>query len=432
MVAVVLAPTPHRHACLADWLAWQERLHGREIELGLERCRTVASRLGLGPPAYTVVSVAGTNGKGSSVAMLSAILRASGYRIGTYTSPHLLRYNERIRIGDAPVCDEAICDAFQRIDDARGDVTLTFFEFGTLAALDLFSRAQIEIAVLEVGLGGRLDAVNLVDADVALVTAIDLDHLEWLGHDRESIAREKAGIFRAGRPAVCSDPRPPRAIAEAAAEVGAELYQLGRDFDYRAGQADWIWESRRSAPVRLPRPRLAGDFQFENAAGVMMVLEALACRHPTAVAARDAGLREVRLSGRFEVLPGEPEVVLDVAHNPHAASSLARTLASSEPRDHTHVIVGMLKDKDFRGVLSALSGVADSWHVVDLPSSRAASAAQLEGALRELGVPAPIRRYRTPASAHERVVRAVAGARDRILVYGSFLTVAGVLHGLRR
>jgi len=417
----------HVGTSLPDWLSWQESLHGRSMELGLDRCRIVAARLGLEQPRYTVVSIAGTNGKGSSVAMLDAVLRAAGYRVGTYTSPHLLRYNERIRINDDAVDDASLCDAFQRIEDARGDITLTYFEFGTLAALDLFSRGDLDIGLLEVGLGGRLDAVNLVDADIALITTIGLDHVEWLGSDRNAIGREKAGIFRSGQTAICSDPCPPSSISQTAKAQCVKLYQLGRDFDCEPSETGWVWSRGRGQRIELKRPNLVGRHQIQNAAGVAMVISALDVRHPVARGALDAGLSSVELAGRFQVIPGEPELVLDVAHNAQAAKCLARNLADYPSRGRTHVIVGMLNDKDFNSVLNELASVADSWHLVNLNSDRAASASRLHRALEDIEARTPVRRYPDPGTAYDWVRRVVAGERDRILVYGSFLTVSEVV-----
>ncbi len=408
---------------LQEWLAWQETLHVREIDLGLERVRAVAERMDLHRPSCTVVSVAGTNGKGSSVAMLSACLRAAGYRVGTYTSPHLLRYNERIRLDHRPVDDARLCRAFERIDCARAEIPLTYFEFGTLAALDVFAEARPDVVVLEVGLGGRLDAVNLVDADVALVTAVDIDHVEWLGPDRESIAREKAGIFRRGRPAVCADPLPPRAVAAEAARCGARLVQLGRDFAATCRTGDWDFVHGSATEAALPRPRLTGDFQVCNAAGVLMVLQALAARHPVPRTALERGLSEVELYGRFQVVPGAVEVVLDVAHNPQAAASLADNLRARPPVPRTHAVAGMLRDKDSVGVLSRLAPLVDHWHIGGLPGPRGAPVQVLEGALGALAV-------RAPVAVHDTVEQALASAQlaarpgERVLVFGSFLTVA--------
>lgn len=419
------AATP-RFGRLQDWLLWQESLHVREIELGLDRVRAVAERMGLGRTPYATVSVAGTNGKGSSVAMLDAILSAAGYRVGRYTSPHLVRYNERIRLAGEPAPDAQICEAFERIDRARRDISLTYFEFGTLAALDIFARSDIDVAVLEVGMGGRLDAVNLVDADVALVATVDIDHVEWLGPDREAIGREKAGIFRAQRPAICSDPQPPASLCQHAEQLGARLHRLGRDYGYQAAGQIWAWWSHAQRCEGLPRPKLIGDFQYQNAAGVLMAIEALAPRCPVPRSAIERGLREVTLAGRFQVFSGEVTWILDVAHNPQSAHVLAETLRAHPASGRTHFLVGMLRDKDIGGVFREVRGVADAWHLASLATARrGASAEQLAEHLRGIGVAAPVRLHEN-VEAGFRALRAEASAGERVLVFGSFLTVAAV------
>lgn len=417
-------PRSHaRFGCLAEWLAWQEKLHVKEIDLGLSRCRRVAARLAIGKPNYLVISVAGTNGKGSSVEMLGSILTAAGYRVALYTSPHLLRYNERVRIAGKPVDDATLCDAFERVDAARGTTSLTYFEFGTLAALDIFQRSGIDVAVLEVGLGGRLDAVNMVNADVALITSIDIDHIDWLGASRESIGREKAGICRAERPLVVSDPDTPRSVLTHAEDVGAEAKLLGRDFQYQAGMDSWSWRSSAAEFTALPKPALQGDFQVQNAAGVLMVLTALADRLSVDQAAIAAGLCNIKLPGRLQVLPGPVTCLLDVAHNPESARELATWLAAHPISGRQHFVVGMLKDKDSRTVFAALQPLADAWYLATLGSPRGADAQTLAGAL-----PAGIEAQCFVSVAEAlRSARQNATAGDRIVVTGSFLTVADAL-----
>ncbi len=382
--------------------------------------------MGLRTPPYCVVSVGGTNGKGSSVAMLDAILRAAGYRVGTYTSPHLRRYNERVRLAGVPVEDGRLCEAFERVDRARGLTSLTYFEFGTLAALDIFQRSDLEVGVLEVGLGGRLDAVNLVDADAALITAIGIDHVEWLGAEREDIAREKAGILRAGRPAICSDPDVPVAIVEQARRLGAPLYCPGGEYRYTMDGHHWSWAYGARSLERLPRPALLGEYQVQNAAGVLMVLEVLAGRLPVTEQAIRHGLVDLRLCGRFQVVPGAVEQILDVAHNPQAAGVLAAALRQRPVRGATHAVIGMLKDKDCRGVLAALRGLVDAWYFVDLPGSRGATGRYLAEELSAMGIVAPASDYRDIGAALE-AARSRTRPGDRILITGSFLTVAGAL-----
>lgn len=428
MSTASIAAASHRprFSRLADWLAWQESSHGTEIELGLERCRAVYEHMGLGKPPYLVISVAGTNGKGSSVALLDAILSAAGCRVGRYTSPHLLRYNERIQIAGVPAGDEEICAAFDFVDRHRGGVSLTYFEFGTLAAFYIFNRAAIDIAVLEVGLGGRLDAVNILDADVALVATIDIDHVEWLGPDRESIGREKAGIFRAGRPAVCSDPDPPASLVQYAGQIGAPLSLCGRDYGWGKTAAGWTWWGRDQRLVDLPPPRLHGEFQLQNAAGVLAALEALRDRRPVSRAAIEQGLRHVSLDGRFQVFHGPVTWILDVAHNPQSVRVLADTLALHPCAGRTNFLVGMLRDKDIRGMFQIMAGRAAHWHLLTLPGRRGTTAGYLyEQWLAAGGGNAAVSLYDDVEAAY-MWVRQLASPGDRVLVFGSFLTVAGV------
>ena len=310
---------------LADWLRWQESLHPSAIDLGLERPRSVWTRLGSGR-APVVITVGGTNGKGSCVAFLEAILRHAGYRAGCYTSPHLVRYNERIAIDGEPVSDEVLMSAFQRVEETRGDTRLTYFEFGTLAALDIFARSRLDVAVLEVGLGGRLDAVNIIDADVSVITPVGVDHVEWLGTDRESVGREKAGIFRRGRPAVVADPDPPASVLNAADALDCPLWIAGRDYRFDAGPNDWTWHGPDVVRRGLPVPVMRGRHQLSNAAAAIAVLQRAAGRLPVDQRAIRTGLLNARVQGRFQVLEGKPSVVLDVAHNPDAAAVLADNL----------------------------------------------------------------------------------------------------------
>ncbi|QKT04600.1 bifunctional tetrahydrofolate synthase/dihydrofolate synthase [Ectothiorhodospiraceae bacterium 2226] len=424
-----------RFTSLAAWLAWQETLHPKSIDLGLARVAEVYARLAAaapGGPARTVISVGGTNGKGSCVAMLASILRAGGYRVGTYTSPHLLRYNERVRIGDEPAGDAGLCEAFARIDAARGDISLSYFEFGTLAALDLFARADLDVAVLEVGMGGRLDAVNVVDADAALVASVDLDHMDWLGADREAIAYEKAGIFRAGRPAVFGEADVPRSLMAHADAVGAELRCLGLDYRYTPDAGGWTWESggegdaprRRSA---LPAPSLRGAHQLQNAAAVVTVLDALRERLPLSQADIRTGLTTVRLPGRFECLPATEDDVIevwDVAHNPAAAGALAAALRA-QGRRPTHAVVGMLGDKDIGATLAPLVSLVDTWHLGALGGERGADAQALTRALEALHPGVDASCYGDVVAAH-RGARAAVPPGGRVVVFGSFYTVAAV------
>jgi len=415
-----------RFTTLDDWLRWQEQLHPSAIDLGLERVDAVWRRLcpnGLGCP---VVTVGGTNGKGSSVAMLESILGAAGYRTGCYTSPHLLRYNERIRIAGEQVPDADLCAAFERVDRARGEVSLTYFEFGTLAALELFAAAGLDLALLEVGLGGRLDAVNVLDAEVALVTGVGLDHTQWLGDDLDSIAREKAGIFRSGRPAIIGQADPPPALLQVAESTGAQVFLAGREFAAESGDGEWSWRGPTLIRSRLPRPALGSGKQLDNAAAVLMVLECLAERFPVEEGALRGGLERVRLAGRLQLIPDEVPLILDVAHNVQAARNLALDLGSIPSVGRTHGVFGCLGDKDAAGMAAALAIRIDHWHLAAPRGPRALGNGELEQALDAAGVEAPRRGYPSVAAALEGA-RSEARPGDRILVTGSFLTVAEVL-----
>lgn len=414
-----------RFPTLEDWLAWQETLHPSAIDLGLVRPGKVLDALGLRHPDHAVITVAGTNGKGSSVAMLESILRAAGYRVGCYTSPHLLRYNERVRINGEPVDDRRLCEAFECIDRARGEISLTYFEFGTLAAMDIFAGAGLDVAVLEVGMGGCLDAVNLQDSDVALVTAIDVDHAAWLGNDREAIGREKAGIFRPGRPAVCSDPQPPASLLAHAAELGTALYCLGEAFAYSPGEEGWRWEGANARYDALPLPALRGDFQLQNAAGVVMVLSLLGERLPVTAAQIRQGLLSVSLPGRFQLLPGAPATIVDVAHNPQSAAALAANLKAQMVRGRTLAVVGVLADKDLSGVIRPMLPCVDLWYPAGLAVPRGCDSRTLHQGIAGLGG-AVEQDYPTVGEALA-AARSRAQPDDRIVVFGSFYTVAEAL-----
>ena len=419
---------------LADWLARVERLHPTSIDMGLDRVRAVAGRLGLSLDAI-VVSVGGTNGKGSTCAMLEAILMAAGHRVALYTSPHLVDFNERARVCGVPASDEALLPHFEAVEQARGDTTLTYFEFTTLAILRLFSQIPLDVVILEVGLGGRLDAVNLIDADCAIVTSIDIDHVDYLGDTRELIGWEKAHIYRTGRPAICSDPAPPKSLVDYAREIGADLWLFGRDFDCAGDRQQWSYRGRAARRTALAYPALRGANQLLNASGVLAALEALRYRVHVPQQAVRQGLAAVDLPGRFQVLPGRPAVVLDVAHNPHAAAHLASNLDSMGFHPQTWAVFGVMADKDIGAMIDAVGTRVDHWLAVDLPGSRAASAASLVGLLAEHGIrPGP----QTVVEAHPSPREALAAALkradegDRILVFGSFLTVADVLASRRR
>lgn len=418
---------------LGDWLAYLESLHPKTIELGLDRVRMVKQRLGLAP-TFPAIVVGGTNGKGSTCALLEAILSAAGYRVGCYTSPHLLTYNERVRINRELATDHALCRAFEVVEAARGEISLTYFEFGTLAAMWLFMEADVDVAVLEVGLGGRLDAVNVFDADVAVVTSVDIDHTDYLGPTREAIGQEKAGIYRSGHPAICADADPPHTLVDYARAIDADLRQIGRDFGYEAQATQWrFWsanpgnEKRRDA---LPYPALVGAYQLSNAAAALAALDAVADRLPVSQADVRRGLHEVALPGRFQVIPGRPVRVLDVAHNPHAAHALASNLARQPCSGRTLAVLAMLADKDMAGVMQAVAGHVDRWFLAGLPPPRGASAQVLQQALTSAGVTGEVTLFEDVASAY-RAACLAAAQDDRILIFGSFYTVAAVLAELQ-
>ncbi|HZP91260.1 MAG TPA: bifunctional tetrahydrofolate synthase/dihydrofolate synthase [Burkholderiales bacterium] len=415
---------------LNDWLVELERRHPRAIDLGLERVSRVRDAAGL-RCNFPILTVGGTNGKGSTCAMLEAMLLRAGYRVGLYTSPHLIRYNERVRIEGRQASDAALVAAFERIESARAEVPLTYFEFGTLAAVELFIRSRVEIAVLEVGLGGRLDAVNAFDADCAVVTGVDIDHTEYLGATRETIGFEKAGIFRSGRPAVCGDQDPPRALLGHAEAIGAELLLIGRDFGFLAGATDWKYWSAHGKRSRLPYPALRGRYQLGNAACAIAALESLHDRLAVDMGAIRRALVEVELPGRFQVLPGRPTVILDVGHNPQAARALRGNLEAMPRAGRTLAVFGMLADKDIAGVAGALAEVIDEWFVCSLPGPRGAAASSLASVIGSLRPDAGVSEHSDPAQAFAHA-RETARGDDRILVFGSFYTVSGVLQSMRR
>lgn len=390
--------------------------------MGLERVARVLASLEL-RTGWPVVTVGGTNGKGSTCAMLESILHAGGYRVGLYTSPHLLRYNERVRLGRVPVTDAELCRAFAEVERARGDTPLTYFEFGTLAAMIVFRRARLDAVILEVGLGGRLDAVNAFDCDVAVIASIDLDHMEYLGDTREKIAFEKAGIFRRGKPAVVAERDCPHTMIDYAREVGAHLLLIDRDFDCAGDGTQWRYRGPCGTRGGLPYPALRGEYQLRNAAAALTALDALRDRLPVSMHDIRRGLLETDVAGRFQVLPGRPTVILDVAHNPHAARSLAENLKRMGRFRETVAVFGMLKDKDIPGVVAAVRDQVTRWLVADIRERRGASAAQLRAALAAAGVTAEVAVFEDVAAAFREACR-TATVNDRILVFGSFLTVA--------
>jgi dihydrofolate synthase/folylpolyglutamate synthase len=413
---------------LADWLDYQQRIHPRAIELGLDRVRAVWQRLGSPAPATTVITVGGTNGKGSTIAFLEAMLRAQGRRIGAYTSPHLLRYNERVRIDGTDCADDELVAAFERIEAARGDIALTYFEYGTLAALLLFAGTGLDVALLEVGLGGRLDAVNLLDADAAIVTTVDLDHQDWLGDDRDSIGREKAGIFRRGRPAILGDAHPPRGLLEEAARIAPKILRAGRDFHLDLRAHDWIWRSAKSELI-LPHPALRASSQHANAAAAIAALHALRDVlgwDPHAIA---QGVADARIEARLQRFATRPELVIDVAHNPQAARVLADWLRTNAAPGRTLAVFGALSDKDVRGIVEPLRDVVSSWHLSGLASEspRGLAPDATRDLVRSAESDAHVGSVNPDVDAALAAAFADAKPDDRIVAFGSFFVAAAAL-----
>ncbi|XHS77158.1 bifunctional tetrahydrofolate synthase/dihydrofolate synthase [Burkholderiaceae bacterium UC74_6] len=414
---------------LEDWLAHCERLHPKTIDMTLARVNEVRDRLGLKFEA-PVIMVAGTNGKGSTCAMLESIALRAGYKVGLYIKPHLVHFQERCRVGGEPVAADSLLEHFEAVEKARGELTLTYFEFTTLAIMRRLASEPLDLVILEVGLGGRLDAVNCIDADCAVITSIDLDHTEYLGPDRESVGREKAHIMRPGRPVVCSDPVPPASIAAHAQSIGADLRQLGRDFTYGGDRQQWQWSGRSRRFSGLAYPALRGVNQLLNAAGVLAAFEALYERLPISAQAIRTGLAMVELPGRFQVVPGQPALVLDVAHNPHAVAALAQNLDQMGFYPRTHAVFGAMADKNLGEIFRKVAHLVDSWHFCNLAIPRAAKAQELKQQFETGGFKTPPGlTLHTHASPLEALSAAAAAAdpADRILVFGSFYTVGGVL-----
>ncbi|MFD0667048.1 bifunctional tetrahydrofolate synthase/dihydrofolate synthase [Ramlibacter sp. MAHUQ-53] len=417
---------------LQDWLAHCERLHPKTIDMGLDRVREVAGRMALRFDC-PVITVAGTNGKGSTCAMLEAIALESGWRTGVYTSPHLVHFEERCRL-HGEICEPGeLVPHFARVEKARQDVPLTYFEFTTLAILSLMATAGLDVAILEVGLGGRLDAVNVVDADCAIITSVDLDHMEFLGPDRETIGREKAGILRAGRPAVVSDPVPPQSVIDRANELGCDLWLLGRDFNFSGDKQQWAWAGRGRRYAGLAYPALRGANQLLNASGVLAALTALRERLPVTAQAVRNGLALVELPGRFQLVPGQPALVLDVAHNPHAVGALVANLDAMGFYPTTHFVFGAMADKDLDAMFRRLAPLADRWYFCDLPTARAETGAGLLARWQAVASSLPPREVAASVHASPRAALEAAAAAadpaDRIVVFGSFFTVGGILEG---
>lgn len=425
---------PTAESCLADWLDWLLNLHSQEIELGLTRVAQVAERLAVLRPAPYVITVAGTNGKGSSVAMLTSIMRAAGYKVGSYTSPHIFRFNERIRINGVEVDDQSIVQAFSQIESVRNEISLSYFEYTTLAALLLFKQASLDLVVLEVGLGGRLDAVNIVDADACLLTAIDVDHIDWLGSDREQIGYEKAGVMRAGALAVCSDPQPPKSVIKHAEKIEAKLSLLGRDYQYRLmDKQAWLLIDQNQQQTVWPRPALGGDFQCQNAAGVLALIHAQSAFKVSSQAI-ERGLKQANNPGRLQAIQRDKQAWLfDVAHNPQSVGALAGYLDQQRneaklEKAKTLAIFAGLNDKDLAPMVSQITPYIDGWLLVDLAVARATTLVELQEVLRLAGV------SHEKSIAFDTMSKAMDWAKQsayqQIVVYGSFITVSQALEKL--
>jgi dihydrofolate synthase/folylpolyglutamate synthase len=417
---------------LPAWLALLESRHAEtHIDMGLDRVRAVKERMQL-QFSCPVIMVAGTNGKGSTCAMLESVLLHAGYRVGLYIKPHFLDFNERARINGEMAGDAMLIDAFHAVEAQRGDIALTYFEFTTLAIMHLISKAGVDVAILEVGLGGRLDAVNVIDADVSIVTSIDIDHKAYLGDTREEIGFEKAGIFRHGKTAICSDPLAPQSLIRHAAEIGADLWLIGRDFNFQGDQQQWSYGGRTQRRNSLAYPALRGANQLLNASAALAALEALRMQLPCGAQEVRTGLALVELPGRFQVLAGRPTTVLDVAHNPHASATLAQNLGAMGFHRYTYAVFGIMDDKDIDAVIAPMAGLVDHWCVTDLPSPRSASSAALAeklAAMRPAGAKDSdfsVASFADPAAAFANAVSR-AEENDRIVVFGSFYTVAGVM-----
>jgi dihydrofolate synthase / folylpolyglutamate synthase len=397
--------------------------------LGLERTRAVYQRMFPDGVPFKVVTIAGTNGKGSCVAMLEQIYCDAGYQTGAYSSPHLIHYAERVQINGLPVAEKDLCEAFDCVETWRDKTPLTYFEFGTLAALYVFHQQKVDIAILEVGLGGRLDAVNIIDADVALVTSIGLDHTEWLGDNREVIGKEKAGIFRPQRPAICADPDPPASIAAVAKQVGATLYPFGQSFFWEHADNSWVWKTIDRQRSGLPYPGMRGRHQLNNAAAVLMVLELMADVLPVSQRSIRLGLMAARLPGRFQVVPGQPLQVFDVAHNVEAAKVLAESLEQQCIQGKTRAVVAIMKDKPLMEIFRCMADPVDVWYLSELGTERSASCSQLQQAMVDAGIELPRQACKSAIDAYQAAL-AEAHPEDRIVVFGSFYIVGDILKQL--
>ena len=415
---------------LAQWLSWQETLHLSEIDLGLDRIRKVAQKLNLLSPAFPIITVAGTNGKGSTVALFESIFKAQGYITGSYTSPHLIDYNERIKLASVNASDDLIVEAFEAIDEARCDISLTYFEFGTLASMFIFKQQKVDVAILEVGLGGRLDASNLWDTSLAIITNIGIDHVDWLGDNREVIAIEKAGIMRKDIPAICGDLNPPNNIANEAKRIGAKLYQINSTFFYEVNnQTTWTWTGFDKT-YELPFPNLSGDFQVNNAATVIAGLKAIEKILPVKEIAIKQGLLNVSLIGRLQTIHNEPEWLIDVAHNPHAAKQLAKHIQNNPVVGKNIALFSMLNDKDIKKVIEIMNIQIDEWHLVELEGTRSTPLNELKVLIAQQNNSNDSNKIiKTHRSFFEagKYLKSSSNLQDRVVAFGSFLVVSEVI-----
>lgn len=424
-----LSPKNNANFNLNDWLTYIEALHPKDIEMGLGRVNQVKQRLNL-QIDFPIITVAGTNGKGSTCAMLEHIYHAAGYCVASYSSPHLLRYSERVRVGSTEISDADLIHAFQAIEDARQEIQLTYFEYGTLAAMWHFCAAKVDVAILEVGLGGRLDAVNVFEPSCAIVTSVDLDHMDFLGNTRELIGAEKAGVFRKNTPAICGELNPPQTLIEYAQKVGAQLKCVQRDFSFESQQDHWRYLADDVVLDHLPMPALIGDFQLYNASCVITAIQSLQDILPVSQVAISEGLRTVRLHGRYQYLSSKPDVILDVAHNPHAAKSLASNLQKTSTSGKTIAVFAMLADKDIVGVVNAISDEIDHWYVSGISHIRGANGDQVKALILSELPNASIRLFDEVADAYAQAC-IDANENDRIIILGSFFTVAEVMRVLQ-
>ena len=432
MTTALTPPNPsNTFQTLPEWLEYCEKLHAKPIDLGLDRVREVAKRMQIRFDC-PVITVAGTNGKGSTCAMAESILSQAGYKTGVFTSPHLVHFEERLRLAEVPVNASKLIASFARVDCLRVEISLTYFEFTTLALLDVMVNAKLDVAILEVGLGGRLDAVNIIDADCAIITSIDLDHMEFLGDTREKIGFEKAGIMRSGKHAIVSDPMPPASVQAHAEAIGADLWLVGRDFNFSGDKLQWAWAGRGKRFAGLAYPALRGANQLVNASGVLAALTALREHLPVTAQHVRNGLAFVELPGRFQIVPGEPTLVLDVGHNPHAIAALAVNLDAMGFAPCTHAVFGAMADKDLAPMLLRMNPLVDKWYFTDLPTARAAAAADLQHMWEGVNAGEKARKdvvtrcFSTPQLALQAAI-ADSAPTDRIVVFGSFFTVGGVL-----